>query len=160
MADIREVNGNEVSWGSFYCKIDGERYYGINSVSYGHGRERAKGYGMDRSQAPSRRSRGKYTTEPLKVRFYKRTADELRRALAAKSPSGTSYGDVEFEAVLQYVEGEGPEAVSGHIEFLRCVYSKVTATIEEGPDLVVEEIEFDVMAIRENGLTLHSPKGD
>lgn len=153
MADVQSVNGNDVSWGSFFLKINGERYYGVTSVSYDHKRERTLGWGMDQSQAPTRRSRGKWTPGTLKAQFYKSTAQEIRKALAALSPSGTEYGYAEVDALLQYVEGDA----SGEVEFGRVCYIGVSATVEEGPDLVQEEIEFSFMTLREDGLTLYAP---
>lgn len=152
MSDSFRINGNAVSWGSFFLKIDGERFYGVTSVSYDHKRERALGWGMDGSGAPTRRSRGKWTPGALKCQFYKDTAQEIRRKLAALSPSGTEYGYAEVDALLQYVEGDA----AGEVEFGRVVYVGVTATIEEGPELVKEEIEFGFMTCREDGLTLYA----
>lgn len=155
MSDVQRVNGNDVSWGSFALKIDGVRYYGVRSVNYSHRRERTLGWNMDRSGAPARRSRGKYTPDTVKVGFYKDTVQEIRKALAAQSESGIEYGDVECDGLLQYTEGEK----SGTVEFDRMVFVAVTGTVEEGPDFVVEEVEFSVMAIREDGLILYSQPG-
>ena len=148
--DIR-VNGNALSWGSIKCKIDGVPYYGFKSVSYGDKRERVKGYGMGKHQAPRSRSRGKYTVEPAKLGGPKSSMQALREALAAKSQDGVSYGDVEFEVVIQYFEkNELPITV----QLERCVIVSNSASEEEGGDPLSEEIELDVMKIYRNGLTL------
>jgi hypothetical protein len=151
MADQIRVNGNMHSWGSIIVKIDGDRFYGFNSISYGDKRERVKGYGMGRHQAPRGRSRGKYTTDPVKLGGPKSTIQALRAQLAARASDGKSYGDVEFEIVTQYVEsGETPMTV----EIERCVITANITNDEEGPDPLKDEVEIDCMLIRRNGLTL------
>ncbi len=106
---------------------------------------------MARHQAPRGRSRGKYTVEPVKLTGWKGSIQTLREALAALSQDGISYGDVEFEIVVQYVDsGEAPMTV----EIERCVWAGNSSSDEEGPDPLKEEIEIDCMLIRRNGLVL------
>jgi hypothetical protein len=151
MADQIRVNGNQHSWGSIVCKIDGDRYFGFTSINYADKRERVKAYGMGRHQAPRGRSRGKYSTDPVKITGWKGSIQSLRDALAAKSANGASYGDVEFEIVVQYIEtGENPITV----EIGRCVWVGNSSSEEEGADPLKEEIELDCMTIRRNGQTL------
>lgn len=156
MADQIRVNGNVYSWGSLILKIGGERFSGFNSISYGDKRERVKGYGMGRHQAPRSRSRGKYSTDPVKLAGPPGSANEIRAMLAALSSDGVSYGDVEFEIALQYVEPsvDGGGETPMNIQIERCVIVADTATHEEGSDPLKEEIEIDCMLIRRNGLTL------
>lgn len=151
MADEIRVNGNQLSWGSIVCKIDQERYHGFTSIGYGDSRERVKGYGMGRHQAPRGRSRGKYTPDPVALKGAKSSVQALRKALAARSADGKSYGDVEFEIVVQYIEADETPIT---VEIERCVWTKNTTSEEEGPDPLSEEIEIDCMLIRRNGLTL------
>src|SRR5688572_8843595 len=109
MSDAIRVNQNTHSWGSIILKLDGERYYGCTAISYGDKRERTKGYGLGAHHAPRGRSAGKYTVEPVKLTMYRSSAQEFRNALAARSPDGISYGDVEFQIVVQTIEpGEIP----------------------------------------------------
>ena len=106
---------------------------------------------MGKHQAPRARTRGKYTTEPVKLRGPTSTVQAAREQLAALSTDGVSYGDVEFEAVVQYIEtGEVPMLV----EIERCVWSSNSASQEESQEVMKEEIELDCMLIRRNGLTL------
>lgn len=93
MSDEIRVNGNVHSWGSIILK-------------YGDARERAKVYGMGRHHAPRGRTRGKYTVEPVTLRGPKGTVQQLRALLAQQAPDGVSYGDVEFQIVVQYTETE------------------------------------------------------
>jgi hypothetical protein len=151
VADAIRVNGNGFSWGSIIVKVDGDRFYGFTSIGFGDKRERVKGYGMGRHQAPRSRSRGKYSTEPVKLGGPMASLQALRKALAARSSDGKSYGDVEFEVVVQYVDtGETPMTV----QIERCVLTANTTANEEGPDLLEDEVEADCMLIRRNGLTL------
>jgi hypothetical protein len=152
MADQIRVNGNVHSWGSIVAKIDGDRFHGFTSISYGDKRERVKGYGMGRHQAPRARSRGKYSTDPVKLAGPKSTIQALRDKLASGS---SSYGDTEFQIVVQYVEtgvsgGDSPMTV----EIDRCVITADVSTNEESSDPLKDEIEIDCMLIRRNGLTL------
>jgi hypothetical protein len=152
MADTIRVNGNQLSWGSIIVKIDGERIYGFTSISYADKRERVKAYGMGRHHAPRGRSRGKYTVEPVKLGGWKGSVQALRQALADRATDQTSYGDVEFEIVVQYVEPGDEFPIQADIE--RCVWVGNSSSEEEGADPLKEEIEIDAMLIRRNGLTL------
>lgn len=151
MTDPIRVNGNQLSWGSIICKIDQARVTGITSIKYGDSRERVKAYGMGRHQAPRGRSRGKYATEPVVITGWKDTIQELRRELALRSPDGKSYGDVEFQIVVQYVESDETPIID---EIEGCVWSKNSASNEEGADPLKEDVEIDCMKIRRNGLVL------
>jgi hypothetical protein len=151
MADQIRVNGNLLSWGSIIVKIDGDRYHGITSIAYADKRERVKGYGSARHQGPRGRSRGKYSTEPVKVTGFRSSLQAMRVALAAKAGDNTSYGDAEFDVVIQYVEADETPIT---VELERCVWTSNSATDEEGADPLKEDVEFDCMLIRRNGLVL------
>ncbi len=151
MSDQIKVNGNVHSWGSIIFKVAGDRFYGFTSISYADKRERSKTYGMGKHHAPRGRTRGKYTTEPVKVKGPKDTCNALRKKLAELSQSGTSYGDTEFEIVVQYVESD-LEPIT--VELADCTYVGTTTSDEESAEALTEEIEIDTMAIRRNGLAL------
>lgn len=150
MADELRVNGNLYGWGSIVAKVDGERFYGIASINYGDKLERAKSYGMGRHHAPRGRTPGKYSTEPVAVKMEKKTAQEMRATLAKKSASGTSYGAVEFEIVVQFIEGT--DVQTDVLE--RCTWAGDASKNEESPDPLYDEVELDCMLIRRNGLVL------
>lgn len=151
MSDQLRVNGSIASWGHIVLKIEGERYYGFDQISYADKRERVKGYGMGRHHAPRSRSAGKYSTDGVKLRGPKRTIQAVREHLASLSPDHASYGNVEFEIVVQYVTNDEPAQTD---ELERCVYVGSSTNHEESPDPLKEEIEIDTMLIRRNGLTL------
>lgn len=151
MADQVRVNGNILNWGSIIIKVDGDRFYGFDSISYSDKRERTKAYGMGRHQAPRGRTRGKYTVDPVKLRGPSGSVQAFRDMLAQQAEDGVSYGDVEFEVVVQAVDtGEAPL----NIEIERCVWGSNSVSYEEGPDYLKDEIEIDAMLIRRNGKTL------
>lgn len=150
MSDLKRVNGNIVSWGSAVAKVDGERYYGFVEVSYADKRERQYVHGMGKAHAPRGRTRGKYTPEPSKIKGPVASIEALCSALAAKSSTGTSYGDVEFPFVFQWVESEGTFTV----ELERCVITGRSGAFAEGPDGMFEEIEVMPMLVRRNGNVL------
>lgn len=150
MSDEIRVNGNLHSWGSIILKIDGEKYFGFTSISYSDSRERTKGYGMARHHAPRGRSSGKYAVDPVTVTGFKDSVAQVRQALA-DAGDGESFGNVEFQIVVQYVEGDTTPITD---ELDRCTWSKTTSGSEEGPDPLTEDVEIDCMLIRWNTLTL------
>lgn len=150
MSDQQRINGNAYSWSSIYLEIAGEKYYGFTSISYADSRSREKGYGGGRHHAPRSRSSGKYEVEPVAVKFEKATADAVRLALAQQSESGTSFGDYEFLIIVQYVEGD--QEITDEIE--QCTWTKTSNKVEESNGILYEEVEFDAMKIKWNGLYL------
>lgn len=152
MADAVRINGNLFSWGSITAKVNGEAYTGFSKISYGDSRERTKGYGMGRAQAPRGRSRGKYATDPVALTGFKDSVQELRAALARLASDGKSYGSVEFELVVQYVD-EGETPITVVLE--QCVWTKDASSEEEGPDPLVDTVEIDCMRVKRNGLYLY-----
>lgn len=151
MADPVRINGNQYSWGSIVFKLDGERFTGFTAISYSDKRERVKAYGMGRHHAPRGRSRGKYTVEPVKVTGWKSSVQALREGLAKRAADGVSYGDVEFQGLVQYIESDESELT---VQLDRLVWASNSASNEESPDPLKEEFELDCMLIRRNGLTL------
>jgi hypothetical protein len=151
MADTVRVNGKQHSWASTIFRVNGERFYGISSISYGDKRERTKTYGMGRHQAPRGRTSGKYTVEALKLKVYTSTAQELRNLFAVETEDGASIGNAEVPIVLQLIEDDESNIT---VEFDRCAIASITASHDEGPDPASEEWELDVMLIRRNGQTL------
>lgn len=151
MSDAIRVNDNMFSWGSIIAKVAGERYYGFESIAYGDKRERAKSWGMGRHQAPRGRSRGKYTVEPVKLGGPKGTVSALRAGIATLAADSKSYGNVEFQIIVQYIEiGEIDQCV----EINRVVWVSNSVTDAEGQEVLKEEAELDAMYIIRNGLTL------
>lgn len=154
MSDQIRVNGNAFSWGSIVLKLDGERFYGFTGITFADKRERVFGYGMGRHQAPRLRSRGKYSTDPVKLTGWKNSIQIFRQALALRSSNGLSYGDVEFQALVQFVESQNSNETPMDVEIDRCIWTGNSSTDEEGADPEKEEIEFSCFLIRRNGLTL------
>lgn len=151
MADAIRVNGNQLSWGSIRCVIDGEPYFGFTSISYADKRERVKAYGMGRHQAPRGRSSGKYTTEAVKLGGWKSSVQTLIQTLATRAPDQISYGNVEFLISTIYSE---PGDMNVDILITGCCVIGLSASDEESADPLKEELEIDCLAIRRNGLTL------
>lgn len=152
MADQIRVNGNQFSWGSIKLKLDTQEFTGFTAISYSDKRERVKAYGMGRHHAPRGRSRGKYSVDPVKLTGWKESVQIFRAQLALRSANQVSYGDVEFQIIVQYVEEPNEAPITVSIE--RCVWAANTTTDEENPDPLKEEIEIDAMLIRRNDLVL------
>lgn len=156
MSDEIRVNGNTHSWGSITIKAGEQQFTGFTEISYADSRERGKGYGMGKHQAPTRRSRGKYAVENTKLKGFKATIQQLREDLAALG-DGTNYGDVEFLVVIQYID-TGDKSIT--VELGRNVFVKNSSSESEGSDPLQEDIELDTMWIKRNGKTLFdSSKG-
>lgn len=155
--DQVRINGNVYSWGSITVKVGGERWTRLTSISFADKRERVKAYGQARHQAPIGRSRGKYTTEPVKVGAPPGSLQELRELLATQAPDGVSYGDVEFDITVQYIESDETPIT---VEILDNVWASNSDALEEGGDPLKGETEFDCMRIVRNGLTLFDSNND
>lgn len=154
--DRIRVNGNVLSWGSLVAKIDGHVLFGWTVLNYEQAREREHVWGMGAHQAPQGRTRGKYTPGPVAMTGRKSSVAALKQHLADKSGIG-SYGDAEFDIVLQGVEEDETPIT---VVISRCVITKVTANHQEGSEALAEDLEISCMSIRENGLTLFDATRD
>lgn len=150
MADKYRINGVAMSWASITIKIADEDYYGVTEITYGDALEQTQGWGLGKHHAPTRKSRGKYTIENSKLKGYKSTIQEIRRALAALGGS-THYGNIDFQIVIQISE---PDEDPITIELVDCSIVKNSSSHSEGADLLQEEIEVLPQKILRNGLTL------
>lgn len=150
MSDPISVNNNQHSWGSITIKLRGSVFHGFTDVSFADARERVKAYGMGRHHAPRGRSRGKYTVENCKITGWVGSIQQLRQELAAVA-GGKSYGDVEFQVIVQFYEDDDLPVT---IELNRCVWAKNSSSMSEDADPRKEEIELDCMYILRNGLAL------
>lgn len=151
MADATLINGLQHGFQSLELKVAGEKYTGITAVSFGDKLEGAMAYGMGPNQGPRGQSPGKYVAEPLKLTMAVSSAKALRDQLAARSRSGSSYGQPFVPIVLQYLE---PDDTPMTVEFERCRYSGDTNNHTEGSDAAMVDVEFTVQLIRRNGKTL------
>jgi hypothetical protein len=151
MADQYRINNNIHSWASMIAKVNEDRFFGFTDISYGDKRERQKAYGMGRHQAPRGRTHGKYTVEPVKIGGPKSSIQALREGLARNAADQISYGDVEFQFVLQYFESDD-SPITVVIERLVIVSNQ--SDDAEGADVGKDAVECDAMLIRRNGLTL------
>lgn len=149
--DPIRVNGNAVSWGDIVLKIAEARFTGFTSISFGDRRTRVKGYGLNKHHAPYNRSRGKYEIDPVKLVGWKESVRNLRAFLASHAGDGASYGDVEFQIVVSYVD---LNMVPTTVIIQKCVWASNSTSDEESPDPLKEEIEIDAMWIERDGLVL------
>lgn len=156
MADIdeRRVNGNVVSWSSVVFKIGDSRIYGFKAINYKDKRERTPVHGSARHHAPRGMTAGKYSCDPTTATVEKETAKAIRNALAAQASDQKSFGNVEFEIVVQYSEKRGDTDMVITDELHRCTYGETGAKAEEGPDAIYEELSFNTVSITWNGKTL------
>ena len=74
---------------------------------------------------------------------------------------GASYGETEFDILVQYAETDPTGATKIiDVELLDCVYIGTNNPATEGPDPLTEEIEVQCMRILRNGLPLYDDSGD
>jgi hypothetical protein len=142
---------NAFSWGSIKLKVAGDPYYGFTSISFGDKIERAFGYGLGAHHGPRTQSKGKYSTEPVKLKGYPESVQILRATLAELSETGNSYGGVEFSATAMRVERDKEPIL---VELLGCLWAENASSDEENPDPTMEEITFTCMKVKRNGLVL------
>jgi hypothetical protein len=155
MSDRERINGNTYSWSSTEFHIGDDRITGVKSIEYGDSRERALAYGMNRSHAPIGRSAGKYTPDPVKVTVLKSTADAIRASLARQAGTGGP-GNAESTIVVQYTEDDLGSVVD---IIRRCTLTKQASKVEENPDPLYEDMEFQCLTIDWNSGTLYDSTG-
>lgn len=148
--DAPRVNGNQLSWGSMFIRVQGLDLYGSTEISYGVKRERTKAYG--RGPRPRGRTRGKVTFENPKLKIARDSWRKLQAILASQSADGTSYGNTEFGL---FVEGAEKDELF-YASLQRCVVVGVSESDSEGADPSVTELELDTMEIKENGKVIYS----
>ncbi len=146
-------NGKQYSWGSVRLILANGtiEIEGYSEITWGQKRNRTKGRGQGRHQAPQVRSNGEYDVDNVKFAFRVDHADELRDRLAELAPDRRSYGDVEFEIMVQLVE----EKVST-LEFRQATVAGEGGSYKSGPEGMMEELEFDIMRALKNGKTLYN----
>jgi hypothetical protein len=151
MPDAIRVNGNLLSFGSISVRIGGEPFTGFTAIDYGDKVVVSKGYGLGPAQGPRGRTRGRYETDEVKLTAHRDSAQALITALSLRSLNGLSYGTVQFQTVVQFIElGNVPMTVT----LDRCRIVGVTETNAEGPDPAMTDFAIDCMAIFRNGKTL------
>lgn len=146
------INGNMFSWASVTIRVNATLVSAIKSITYGDSRERSKGYGQGRHFGPIGQTSGKYTTDKVVCEIEKGELQALRQAIADASGSG-SFGDLEFQIVVQYEE---PDRGVITDEINGCTWGKNSASTNDGGDPNYESVEFDCLSIKWDGLTLYS----
>lgn len=155
MADQVSINGSAMSWASLSTRVNGMLITGYTALSYDDKREQTLLYGAGHAQVPRGKTSGQYQPGVCKITGYVSTVQELRTTLAQLSPSGTSYGGVEFQVVAQFIElgSEAPVTVV----LGRCTWVSNSASFQVGTDGLLEDVEFQPMSITRNGLSLYEP---
>lgn len=138
-------------WGSAIFKIGDDRINGIVKFGYGDKRTHAKGYGAGRHHAPSRRSPGKYEVDACTTEVYKETAQAIRERLAAASSDGRTTGNTLVQIELIATE---PAMANLHVTLHDAVLTGDKSDHSEGPEGLMDALEWDVMYIDRDGLTL------
>lgn len=154
MADEKEINGNVYSWSSIELKLDGEPYVGVTKIKYSEKIERALVYGLGKSFKPIGMTRGKYSAD-ASLTMRKHSAEALRKALAAKSSDGATFGEVAFQAVVSYSEPDSNQEPIV-VEINGCRIAGSGGDHSEGADGLEEEVPLTILNIVTNGRTLYS----
>jgi hypothetical protein len=155
MTDVVRVNDRAYSWSSVLWKAFGSPWTGLLSIEFDDSLEVTKGYGLGRHHAPTRRSAGKYVPGMVKIKVFASTAQAMIDQAAMMSPSQRAYGQASFPMLLQLIEPGEIMPITTSFKGARIV--KAGSSYQEGPDLLVQDMELDVMAILRNGKTLYEP---
>jgi hypothetical protein len=155
MADQVTINGSQMSWASLTVRVSGMLLSGYTALSYDDKREQALLWGAGHAQIPRGKTSGQYTPGVCKITGYVSTVQEMRALLAQQSPSGTSYGGVDFQVVAQFIELGSEEAQT--VVLGRCTWVSNSASFQLGTDGLAEDVEFQPMWILRNGLSLYEP---
>lgn len=154
------INGTEYSWASITIEIAGEEFNAFTAIDYGDKLTITKSYGAGSAYRPRGRTRGKYEPDPVKLTGFKPELQALRQKLASQSASGLSYGSVEFNIVVQFIEpaqaGDPASVDQAHTVVLeRCKWTTDASSHSESPDPLQDTIELDTMGVKRGGLTLY-----
>lgn len=151
--DFVRVNGKAFDHSSVVMKIAGRRITQAKDIKYDEKRNRSKVVGMNRAQTPVAVTRGNYEAGQLTITTTHAEAAAVRKHLASKSRSGTSFGDALVPGTCQYIE-PGLEPVVDAFKNLRLT-SRAGGTTQ-GPDPLYTDLVFDFDSMKSNGLTLYS----
>lgn len=147
MADKQYINGVTYSWSSITVSIDGSKYYGIKSVTFGDRLEMAYGYSTGKHFRPVSRTQGQYATEETKIVMrldsWKEIADKL----------GTNFGTKEFSVSCQWSE---KDLSTFSVELEKCRISGTQLTQDQVSDESQIEISLNVMSIKWNDKKLYA----
>lgn len=136
-----------------FTVLNDDLYFkGSSELSFSEKRTRGKQWGALRSARPLSRTSGKYEPGDVKWKLPVKFVNQLKAKLATYAADGKSYGNVEFNGLLQFVEptDETPHSV----EFDSMAISEITSNFSEGPDGLMQEVVFDVMFLLSDGLSL------
>ena len=148
-------NGVLVSWSHGRLTLDGDLFKGFTSLTYSDKLERSYGYGATPSHGPIGVTEGKYTPEQVKLKGMALSVSGLRDWIAARSPDGVSLNKaVPWNLVYQWDMGVGSPMQK--VEITQCRIVENSATAEESPDPMFDEIAFMPMRIIRNGHTLYT----
>lgn len=145
------INRETYDFSDARFSIFGLKRVGVTSIDYSDKLERGEARGA--SQVALGVSKGKYTTDPVKVTLHRSSGEELRQHIAQLSRTGRSLGGVTGTIFFQFVhETLGTQTIV-------CKGCKVnvagTGSAKEGSDPLTEDWEFYTRAISRNGITLY-----
>jgi hypothetical protein len=145
------INGDVYDFSATRLDCMGLKRVGFTSIDYGDKLERGEGRGA--SQVALGVSKGKYSTDPVKITFHRSSGEELRQYLASKSSNGRNLGSVKAPIVLQFIhETLGVQTIT----FKDCrVNVPGTGSAKEGSDPLTEDWEFYTRLIDRNGIVLY-----
>jgi hypothetical protein len=154
MADVQRINGNAYSWSSIVIKLDGQRFFGITSITFNDKLEVGYGYGQGRHFAPLSRTGGKYSCDESKIVMRTSSFADFQEYLKTRSPDGISIGFPEWTVDSQWVEPNQLALSPMQAVLSRCRLTGVNQSQEQSTDETTVELAVSVMYIVRNGATL------
>jgi hypothetical protein len=152
MSDQVFVNGRAFSRSSCQLKMEGEEFFGFDTIEFGQSRERGIKYGSGKSAGPRARTGGRYKAKELVFGFQLDTAAAVKKSLARRASDGKSYGNPD---VLWTLNVEEPGLEPQFYEFLNATLDDEATSVEDSTEGTVEKQTFNPMRIKQNGLSLY-----
>jgi hypothetical protein len=153
------INGQAQNWASITVVAADIPLNGFTSITYGDNVEESMGYGLGPGYAPQRRSTGKYTVEPTKLKGYRSDCQQLRQILAARA-GGLGYANAEFVInISTIVLGPSGGEIPLDVVLFRCRLLGETTDMSEGTEILQDELTIQPMYIARNGLFKFNPAG-
>jgi len=150
--DTVRINGKVHSWNSTEFTVDGNRFYGFTSISYGDKKEGQLVYTCNTSYAPYGITSGKYEPGKLSLSGPIGPIEELREFVSTYSSNRNSYGDAVIPiAILKFIE-DNRVIVK---EFFDLQWCSESSSHSESADALSVDIEFAISRILHNGKSLY-----
>lgn len=149
MADFPVINGRRYSRASGETDLDGQTYSGVQAVKWKQSLKSKKVYGQGARAVG--RTKGQKEDDGS-ITMLQQDWEVFKKGLAQKSPSGLSFGIVEFDTFLSYSESDADPVIERTLKGCRV---EEESGGHEGEDENKVELTLSIMDIvDENGISI------